>query len=365
MIDSLRLQHYRSYDDASFEFDPGVTIIVGPNASGKTNLLEAILVTLQGHSYRVLDEELISFDKPWARLDAGLVNEHVNDDAAAVRTVREERAIKLDRSSGRLQKTTTIGGREYKIVPHAHALPAVLFEPNHLQLLQGAPDLRRNYLDDLLSQLRPGYTAMRQHYRRALSQRNALLKSGYDKARHQVFAWDLRLSELGGHIAEARMELAGRVAEALPPLYSEISHSNTAVTVRYHSSLPAGTYASALLHKLEHSLQTDCERGFTAYGPHRDDLLVEFDGRSAAESASRGEARTALLALKIIELQLLERSRGLRPVLLLDDVFSELDARRRHALTNYLQTYQTFITTTDADLVMKDFAQAASLVALA
>jgi DNA replication and repair protein RecF len=351
MITSLRLQQFRSYQDESFEFEPGVTIIVGPNASGKTNLLEAILVLARGHSYRVDDDELIMFDKPWARVDAVLAD-------------GQERTIKLDMSAGRLDKSMAIDGRKYKILPHNHVMPAVLFEPNHLQLLNGSPDLRRNYLDDLLSQLQPGFTSMRQHYRRALSQRNALLKMGYQRARSQVFAWDLRLSELGGHIAETRMDLLESLASDITELYKAISHARTSVTLEYHSSLPARSYASALLHKLEHSLETDCERGFTAYGPHRDDMAVLFDGKPANLTASRGESRTTMLALKILELKLLEEKTGRKPLLLLDDVFSELDGARRKALTAYLRDYQTFITTTDADVVMQYFMEAGRVIPL-
>jgi len=351
MISSLRLQNFRSYRDESFEFEPGVTIIVGPNASGKTNLLEAILVVARGQSYRVDDEELIRFERPWARLDAGLADD-------------TRRTIKLDRTNGRMQKSYVINDRPYKILAHNHQLPVVLFEPNHLLLLNGAPELRRAYMDDLLSQLQPGFTSMRQHYRRALSQRNALLKQGYDRAKGQVFAWNLRLSELGGHIAEARMQLLKDIGPDVTKLYKKLGDKKVKVTVGYQSGLPLDRYASALLQKLENSLATDCERGFTAYGPHRDDLQVLFDGTPVSLTASRGEARTLLLALKICELKLLEARRQQKPLLLLDDVFSELDGARRQALTAYLQDYQTFITTTDADVVVHYFTENSHIIPL-
>jgi DNA replication and repair protein RecF len=127
------------------------------------------------------------------------------------------------------------------------------------------------------------------------------------------------------------------------------------VTLQYQPKFPLDSYESQLLAKMESHLSEDIMRGFTAYGPHREDFAVTFDGRAADESASRGETRTALLALKIIELQLLEVVRGQTPLLLLDDVFSELDGARRRALTGFLQRYQTFLTTTDADVVVKHF----------
>lgn len=349
MIDSIRLQNFRSYADESFEFGPGVNIIVGPNGSGKTNLLEAIQVMASGSSYRVDDADLVRFDSQWARLDTV--------SGAAKRT------LKLQAENGRIKKSYVFDDRPYKLLTRPHVLPVVLFEPTHLQLLHGQPDSRRAYLDGLLTQLSPTYGLTMKHYRRALSQRNALLKSPRPPSKEQLFVWDLRLSELGGVIARARLELVEDTAQALPKLYGKIAGSKkTAVGMEYKSKLPCEQYETALLKALERSHELDTTRGFTGSGPHRDDFTVLFDSRPAAEVASRGETRTALLALKIHELKMLEDKFGVKPLLLLDDVFSELDGKRRHALTTYLKTHQTFITTTDADLVLHPQLQASHII---
>ncbi|HEX7963779.1 MAG TPA: hypothetical protein VF466_04285, partial [Candidatus Saccharimonadales bacterium] len=141
-------------------------------------------------------------------------------------------------------------------------------------------------------------------------------------------------------------------------LYGRLAAAEHGVELTYVSRFTPETYETALLHKLESSTELDVLRGFTAYGPHRDDLSVQIDGHEASSAASRGETRTLVLALKILELQLLEELRGVRPMLLLDDVFSELDAKRRQALTAFVSDYQAFITTTDADLVLHHFAGA-------
>jgi len=342
MISDLRLQQFRSYSDASFEFGEGVNIIVGPNGSGKTNLLEAILVLAHGSSYRVNDVELIQFEKDWFRLDAHLEPDDV------LRTVKLQ-------TVPRLSKSYEIDEKKYVRLTHLHTLPTVLFEPNHLQLLHGAPELRRNYLDDILEQTLPGYTSFRKNYRRILAQRNALLKRPRQPSTQELFPWNLRLSELGATITRARAQLCEDLAKQLSEIYKQISQAKTEVTITYHPKFPLEHYESHLLSKLESHLPEDYARGFTAYGPHREDFVVTFDGKSAEESASRGETRTALLALKIIELQLLEKVREQTPLLLLDDVFSELDGVRRRALTGFLQRYQTFLTTTDADVVVKHF----------
>lgn len=352
MISDIRLQHFRSYQDDSFEFDPGVNIIVGPNASGKTNLLEALLVACVGKSYRVSDTELISHARPWARLD-------VHGEAG-------DRVVKLETPEGatRVKKTITVDDKPYIRLPLHKTLPVVLFEPNHLQLLHGSPELRRDFLDNLLEQTNAGFGVVRRQYKRALTQRNALLKQEQGFANQQLFAWNIRLSELGGQIAASRLALIDEINKHLEPLYQNLSKAKLKIKVDYVSSCGEGNYSSRLLHKLESGTELDYQRGFTAYGPHRDDLRIMIGGYDASDAASRGEIRTLLLGLKIIEMQLLEAAHGRRPMLLLDDVFSELDGSRRMALTEYLSDHQTFITTTDADVVVQHFMDKCRIIPL-
>ena len=351
MLRDIELKQFRSYLDDSFEFSEGVNIIVGPNASGKSNLLEAILLICRGFSYRASDEEMITFHKAWARLDATMSD-----------TTR--RTIKITHSNEKTNKSYIFDDKPFVRLTHPHSVPVVLFEPNDLMLLHGQPDMRRAYLDDLLEQLDPAYSAVRKHYRRILSQRNALLKRQPRDIEQQIFVWNVRLSELGGHIARARIGLVEKLNQSLKDLYHSIAQATTVVTADYVSALPFENYETVLLHKLESSLEKDMLRGFTAVGPHRDDLVLCFDNVTASSTASRGETRTALLSLKIFELQLLETVRGKKPLLLLDDVFSELDGKRRHALTDHLKNYQTFITTTDADIVGKKITESANVIAI-
>lgn len=350
MLSYIRLKNFRSYKEASFEFNDGVNIIVGPNASGKTNLLEAILVSARGSSYRVADQDLIMFNKPWLRIDAALDS-------------GEQRVVKIKRVGDKSSKSYAVNDKPYARLPRQHSWPTVLFEPSHLlMLLNGQPEARRQYLDDILEQLKPSYGPTRRHYKRVLAQRNALLKRNPTELKQQLFVWNVRLSELGGFIAKERDNLTKELNEQISSLYKDIAHSRTKVTASYHTALPIESYETALLRQLETVLERDLQRGFTSVGPHRDDLNIMFDGVAAAESASRGEIRTAILALKIFELKVLEKELEQKPLLLLDDVFSELDGKRRHALTDHLQKYQTFITTTDADVVSKNFSQRANII---
>lgn len=330
MISILRLQQFRSYKDISFEFSPEVTIVAGPNASGKTNLLEAVLVVAKGASYRAKDAELVAHGESWARLDA--------------ETSQGKRTIKLKPA----QKTFEFDDKPYQRLLRQHVLPVVLFEPNHMLLLSGSPDLRRQFMDDLLEQTVPRYGEYRRHYKRVLSQRNALLKK---RLTNQLFVWDIRLSELGGKIAKERARLVDELNDKASSLYSEISGIKTAIALQYSLRFPHDTYESSMLRALEHDVEKDIVRGFTSNGPHREDMTATIEGKLFQESASRGENRTLVLALKLIELQLLEQDNNKKPMLLLDDVFSELDASRREHLTKALRKYQTIITTTDADIV--------------
>ncbi len=349
MITDVRLQSFRSYDDAVFEFEKGVNIIVGPNASGKTNLLEAVFVSAVGSSYRVSDQDLIAFNAPWGRLQ--------------VHTDGEERVVKLIRE-GLSRRVFEIDGRIYKRLTQDHTLPVVLFEPEHLTLLSGSPEQRRTYLDDLLSQTQTGYSTVRRNYKRALAQRNALLRHNPTHAEAQLFPWNVRLSELAGRIVRARAALVDEISARLSELYQELSHSQRIVRIEYQSDFSPEHYETNFMHKLEISLATDRERGHTGSGPHREDFWALYDDHLASETASRGESRTVVLALKIIELDILERSTGRLPLLLLDDVFSELDGSRRKLLTKYIERYQSFITTTDADIVVQNFTETCNIIPL-
>lgn len=320
--------------------------MVGPNASGKTNLLEAVLVLARGSSYRAKDAELVKFNKPWARLD-GFFEKHT-------------RTIKLEPPT----KTFIIDDKPYKRLSLDKTLPVVYFEPNHLQLMIRGPEQRRDYFDDLLERSQPTYRSLLNSYKRTLAQRNALLKHGRRQASQQLFVWNIRLSEQGSQIALARHSLVNDINKGLSKVYSAITHKKSKLKVEYDNQFPVDNYASRLLHKLESATETDFERGFTAYGPHREDFIFYLNNQIAAQTASRGETRSSLLALKIYELSMIEKVRGQKPIFLLDDVFSELDGSRRRALVESLKDYQTIITTTDAESVLEYFSETHNLIPL-
>lgn len=350
MIASLRLQNFRSYSDSSFEFEPAVNIIVGPNTSGKTTIIEALLTLATGRSFKGHDRELLKTNAPWGRLD--------------IQGINHTRTFKLVQDERDLSKEYIVDGTSYKRLPGSKTLPVVLFEPNDLQLLHGSPEARREFIDTILSQTSPTHAQALRHYRRVFAQRNALLKQLKKPSNEQLFVWNLRLSELGGVVAASRQALIARFSDALPALYSAVAITETKLSAAYISKIPLETYETSLLKMLEKTVDLDIARGFTGNGPHRDDMVFTINDRLAHETASRGEIRTLVLVLKMLEAQCVEEARLEKPMLLLDDVFSELDGRRRQALVQFLRPYQAFITTTDADVVLEHFLGKANVIAL-
>lgn len=338
---SLELTNFRSYERAAFELHPDVTLVVGPNASGKTNLLEGLYVLASTKSFRAKDRDLVRHEQDFFRVVA--------------RAEAQEYALGFSTADGRTEKKITHDGVKRTLVGHVGQIQVTLFEPSDLALASGPPDGRRRYLDFILCQTDRSYLKTLQQYRRVLKQRNALL-DGFDmeRIREQIFAWDVKLAELACEIYVRRQGLLAVLNEAIPLLYGEIAGGSEAVELEYVPSV-AGAYAEGFLETLARNFTRDLAAGFTTIGPHREDFKVRFKNNDITAVASRGEVRTVVLACKLAELQYAEAQTGIRPILLLDDVFSELDHDRRSFLLDRLRDHQTIITTTDADAIVREF----------
>lgn len=348
---SLQLKNFRSYTDFSVELSPGVNIVVGPNASGKTNLLEAILLASRGSSFRATDRALIQHRKKASKVLA-ITNES-QERSVVLRAVDEDRSTKEIKINNVLIRRLT----PQKIVP------TVLFEPEHLRMVHGSPELRREYLDGILGLTNHEYKSNLNRYKKALAQRNRLLKTENKLFPDDVFVWDVQLSEYGARINEARTQLAERINKDANKLYSSVSGKKSKLDVAYNPNGPKQDYASWLLKTHQNRFSVDRTRGFTTRGPHREDLHFTLNGKVASQAASRGETRTIVLVCKIMELELVEAAMERQPIILLDDVFSELDGSRRLALTDYFTKHQAVITTTDADAIIKSFLDGYNVIA--
>ncbi len=306
-------------------------MIIGKNGVGKTNLLEAIYTLCSGKSFRDSDEALLQFGAPWWKITGSFGD-----------TTRELRYQPAQPSPKQLYIDSASKGR----FTYRYQLPLVLFEPDDLLMVHASPSARRQYIDTLLMKLQPTYRQVIAKYERALMQRNNLLKKplSHDALSDALFAWDITLSTLGSEIIMKRQALIAELDGILTGYYQGITQHNEMITVNYQTQ--HGRESNKLARLLAQRLAQDRLRGFTTVGPHRDDIDFLLSGKAMKTTASRGEVRTLLLALKFAELSLIEHYTGTQALFLLDDVFSELDASRQQALTQFMPGVQKIITST-------------------
>lgn len=340
-MQKVSVNNVRSYELFSVEVHPSTTLILGNNGTGKTTLLEAIYIAYRGTSFRGRDRDIIP-------------HEHTRAEIKIELSDNEARRLSISNTpDGKVAKEFVIAGTKSARISPKHRLPVVLFEPDELRLLTSSPQRRRDFIDGIISRLSPTYATVLGRFQRALLQRNELLKQfetmKRDAWESHLFAWDVKLAELSATIIKARRNFIMHSNEYLSPIYSKLAGSPHNITARYVSHIAADddSLQQSVLHRLEAARQSDALRGFTSTGPHRDDIELLLDGHLAAETASRGEMRSIMLAFKLLEVELQEHHSGAKPLLLLDDVFSELDPSREQALIKALTEYQTIITATD------------------
>jgi DNA replication and repair protein recF len=338
VITHIKLYHFRSYGLYETTLAPGGTVIIGPNGTGKTNLLEAIYVALRGSSFRGSLADCMQYDQTQTII-------HLETDNAS-------RRLQLLRTAdGTINKEFTINDSRSKLLPRKHRLPVVLFEPSELRLISSSPSRRRDFLDGILSRLDAQYEATLRAFHRTLLQRNELLKHPRETTqnwRDHLFAWDIKFVQLATHIAQARAEFLAKHEAALSSLYAALAGHETAFAATYQASTSLDRYEQALLDRLQRARDYEIATGHTSAGPHREDFTIFLHSQPAIKVASRGEMRTIMLAFKLLELELQTKISQSRPLILLDDVFSELDATREKLLQETIQHHQFIVTTTDA-----------------
>lgn len=342
-IAELDLRNFRNYERAAVSLDPGVTVIHGPVGAGKTNLLEAIYFGALGRSFRTAnDRELVRFGESATRVCVTSANGV------------SERRFEVGLEPGRLKVMKVDGVRRERLADVEGRPLLCVFMPDRLELVKGPAAARRAHLDVVVAALRPAQRQARALYGRALAQRNMLLarvRAGAAPS-GSLGSWNRELATCGIELMNAR----ARVLELIAPHFT--SHARDLgleqAVIAYR---PSGTASSEqeLEAVLAAATEKDVERGFTTVGPHRDDVRIEEAGRELRRFGSQGQQRLGLLALLLAERDALAESAGMRPVLLLDDVMSELDhARRRLLLDVLLAGGQTLITTADPASVDAD-----------
>ena len=349
-LDRLQLGDLRSYAALDVTFGRGPQLVWGPNAAGKTSLLEAMVVLARGASHRTTtDVELVRWGADVARIEG-----HTAGDAIEVALVRPGSVA----AAGGARKRIRVNGVPRRAAALAERLRVVLFAPEDMLLVAGSPSLRRATLDQLATTLIPGYANELATYARALQQRNGLLRAIREEtaSRDELRYWDRPFLDAGGAVVAARHALLERLAGPLATAHAEIAPDEAAagaLGIEYLTNAVAAqgeTPRDALERRLAETAEKEAWNGTTVIGPHRDDIAFVMSGRDLSGFASRGQQRTAILALKLAELDLVTSHDARPPLLLLDDVFSELDpARRSHLVRRIAELPQAFVTTTTLD----------------
>ena len=331
ILKTLRVQNFRTHSDFILEIGEKSTLISGANGSGKTSLLEAIYFALQGTSFRSSDKEILRNDgSSWFRID-------LKDSKDSLRTIIFNDAVQKSK------KQFLVDGNKKARLSANLRIPVVLFEPDDLQLLSGSPTRRRNFLDYFLSQIFPSFQLALARYNKALKQRNNLLKRD-NVSKDELFPWNLMLAEYGAEIISKRQDFLELLNSKIEEVYFEISGVKDEIKIDY---LGEKVSKNEILAILSENIERDKILGYTNFGPHKHDIQFIFNKKPAQNVASRGENRSLVLALKFIETDILADLTSKRPIVLLDDVFSELDDDRQKLLTKHFSKYQTIITSTN------------------
>ena len=343
-IKQLKLKSFRNYDEAVFDFSPRTNVIYGNNAQGKTNILEAVYLFSQGRSHRTkTDRELIAFGEEFTRLSLDFATE-TRDYTA------DMRITKTGRKSININHVPIL-----KLSKLMSYLNVVMFSPEDLDLVKGSPNARRRFMDSSLSQLYPSYLSSLIEYGKALNQKNSLLKmlrAGGKTSDPTLSVWNEALAENAVKIMSARIEFIEQINEAAAAIQSEISGEKLSIT--YMPSIRCEELSKgAILAYLTARERREIEMASSQYGIQRDDLGVDVNDREAKLFASQGQQRTAALSMKIAQGDHIKKIRGEYPVLLLDDIMSELDINRRMYLSERIRDKQVLITSTDTDLIDK------------
>ena len=328
IIKSIKLVNFRNHSEYFLECNDETSLILGENGSGKTSVLEAIYILTRGKSFRATDQEIIKNGTEFYRIELEYIN-------------GETHTATYDGTT----KTFLIMDKKSRRLPKKHKYPVVLFQPSDLNLISHSPGRRRDYFDRIFSQFDEKYSESLLKYEKSLKQRNELLKSDC-VTKEAIFSWNILLAKYGTDLFTYRQKFIQEINSRLTDIYRSIAENSDQIEIIYKTEIPAAD-DNKYLQILEQNFQKDIYLGHTSFGIHRDDYIFKFNGKPADGSASRGESRSIILALKFIEADLIYQKLSQKPIILLDDVFSELDESRRKCLVKNFKDNQVIITSVE------------------
>lgn len=343
LVKDIRLINFRNYDNISLDFNDKVNIIIGKNAQGKTNLLEAIYMTATGRSFRTnKDREIVNFNKNEGYIGINVKVDNMSRFIEVKLSKNKAKRIRINKNELKNYKELNTG------------LNVVVFNPEDLRLIKDSPSYRRNFIDAGISNLRPVYYYNIKKYDKMLFQRNNLLKSSrFEKDVHNLLeVFDIQISKLGTSIIIERDLYLKGLMKKCKDIHGNITLDSESLDYKYSTNVPIledrEEVERRYLSLLKENRKRDLEYRSTQIGPHRDDIVFYINGNNSRIYGSQGQQRSIALSLKLSEVEFIKEDRGIYPVLLLDDVFSELDKERRVYLSKSFEKIQTFITLTDA-----------------
>lgn len=340
-IKNIEIKNFRNYKDLVVDFNDKVNIIMGKNAQGKTNLIEAVYLTSIGRSFRTShDNELIKFDENEAYVKA-LAEKELIDTKVEISINRQSKKF-IKKDGKRINKTSQL----------LKNIIIVIFSPEDLRIVKDEPEKRRKFIDSQLAQIKPAYYNCLESYKKILSQRNVYLKE--DKIESSILdVWDIQLIKYGAKLMQLRKEFIDKISEYSSKIHSKISNGTEELVIKYDPNIDyvreIRKQEEIIENVLVASRENDLRQRTTSKGPHKDDIQFYINGVNARKFASQGQQRTCALSLKLAELDFIKEETGENGILLLDDVMSELDSMRREYLIRALRNNQIFITTTDID----------------
>lgn len=351
-LENIKLKNFRNYETAELSFSPSINVLIGENAQGKTNLIESIYFLAMSRSHRTAkDRELLRWDSDFSTVK-GLLKKKSHSVPLEIILSKRGKQAKLNHLE------------QKKLSDYIGQLNVILFAPEDLSLVKGSPSVRRKFIDMELGQMNKVYLHHLAQYQRILKQRNKFLKQArYNRNYDQVYLEVLteQLAAEGAEVLYARFRFIKRLNKWAQDVQADISNEKEQLTIRYKTSSSAKDEMS--MEEIFNGLQKDyassktqeIDQGTTTVGPHRDDLIFYVNDRNVQTYGSQGQQRTTALSLKLAEIELMHEISGEYPVLLLDDVLSELDdSRQTHLLNSIQNKVQTFITTTSLDGVQMD-----------
>lgn len=357
-IEHLSLKNYRNYKSVDLDFTSHVNIILGENAQGKTNLVESLYVLGFGKSFRTpQDKDLIFMSEKYTHVAATVQKKDLKTKIDFRYNQQSKKEIKVNDVP--LSKLSELIGE----------LNVVIFSPEDLQLIKGTPAIRRKYMDKSISQIYPYYYKLLIDYNKVLKQRNTLLKQ--NDVESMIDVWNEQLSDLGAKIMKYRLEFLEELKNICFDIHFNISQEKEHLKIEYISNyLPKNLgesdvydkIYSGMLLNLKSRLSLDIKRGYTSVGPHRDDLLFHINDKESKKFGSQGQVRTTALSLKLSEITIIKKILNDDPILILDDVLSELDHVRQNQLISYISDIQTFITTTEINSILEEHIKDANII---